>query len=245
MLPEVGERFYQSAAKAWKLHNPNYEVHLWTDRRTYPHEQQAQILADMQRFAEQNQLIFHQVTHGDCYSDAFYEKEAGIEARGPHAPLDANWGAASDILRVNILLDLGGIYVDTDITCTGPLSALPQGSTILCRIEPAPLSTPSNNIIATTRNHPCMVEFRTIQQQAFTLLYNDQPPGIFDLYRTSKGSLESARAAWTMNNTGPMALTDALLRGEGGFKAAMVSHNMQAYEFPMTNITVDYHHSWV
>lgn len=36
----------------------------------------------------------------------------------------ANFGSASDILRVEILLQYGGIYVDTDVSCVRPLGAI-------------------------------------------------------------------------------------------------------------------------
>jgi hypothetical protein len=36
----------------------------------------------------------------------------------------ANFGSASDILRIEILLQYGGIYVDTDVSCVSPLGAI-------------------------------------------------------------------------------------------------------------------------
>ncbi|MBP0594791.1 glycosyltransferase [Paraburkholderia sp. LEh10] len=36
----------------------------------------------------------------------------------------ANFGSASDILRVEILLQYGGIYVDTDVSCVSPLGEI-------------------------------------------------------------------------------------------------------------------------
>jgi len=36
----------------------------------------------------------------------------------------ANFGAASDILRIEILMQHGGVYVDTDVTCVSPLGSI-------------------------------------------------------------------------------------------------------------------------
>lgn len=36
----------------------------------------------------------------------------------------ANFGSASDILRIEILLQYGGIYVDTDVSCVSPLGEI-------------------------------------------------------------------------------------------------------------------------
>ena len=38
---------------------------------------------------------------------------------------NANFGSASDILRVDILLKLGGVYFDTDVYCREPLGDIP------------------------------------------------------------------------------------------------------------------------
>jgi hypothetical protein len=71
--------------------------------------------------------------HNFCLANGIYLREVQIDLKmGKNAPIyqqelvnrGANFGSASDILRIEILLENGGIYVDTDVTCVAPLPSI-------------------------------------------------------------------------------------------------------------------------
>ncbi|MBC8720707.1 glycosyltransferase [Paraburkholderia sp. 31.1] len=69
-------------------------------------------------FCEQNRLKLREVQHDLKMgkNSTIYRRE--LVNRG------ANFGSASDILRIEILLQHGGLYVDTDVSCVGPLGEI-------------------------------------------------------------------------------------------------------------------------
>ena len=139
---------YVKNIKKWRKKNPDYEVYLWTDSGSVTPSLVAKAqenaastgvkIMDLQGNMKQF-LTDPNVTNGRLYND---------EVSGNHA----NYAAASDILRLEILShpDFGGVYIDTDIlpnkTSLGDIE-LPHGyarpmnfyNDAMCAIPGAPL----------------------------------------------------------------------------------------------------------
>lgn len=102
----------------WASLNPDYEVNLWIDRGSvHPEEMPAledqlkQISAQIRDLDTTDRGLLNKMLNKD-----FYEEEVtGVEA---------NYAAASDILRLAILEQEGGVYIDTD---TLPIDSKPLG----------------------------------------------------------------------------------------------------------------------
>jgi len=73
-----------------------------------------------------------------------------------------NFGERSQILRFAVLLSVGGVYVDHDVTCIQPLDKLLEANDFFCGMEslgPTVLSSsvnPSPHLIASTAQHPIL-----------------------------------------------------------------------------------------
>lgn len=75
-------------------------------------------VSSIENFCKRNKLRLREVQRDLKMGKnaAIYRKE--LVNRG------ANFGSASDILRIEILLQYGGIYVDTDVSCVSPLGEI-------------------------------------------------------------------------------------------------------------------------
>jgi len=98
----------------------------------------------------------------------------------------------SDLARVDILREYGGVYVDADfeaVSCIDPLLAL--GDFIVGAEDPPERNNPPyicNAFIASTPSHPCLARYSEVQERRLRLL-PDASPNV---------------------STGPFALTDVV-----------------------------------
>lgn len=92
----------------WAELNPDYEVNLWLDTATINHEH----LAKAYEQANKTHSVLRDLTttDKDLYDRMVNRDYYNDEATGS----DANYAAASDILRLAILESEGGVYIDTD-----------------------------------------------------------------------------------------------------------------------------------
>ncbi|GAB4189643.1 MAG: hypothetical protein Tsb0015_10430 [Simkaniaceae bacterium] len=120
---------------SWVERNPNWQVKFWTDRpRELPHPGLELCLVEDFSFANLEK----------CYKES------------------TNFGEKSDILRYEILLKEGGVYVDHDVECFKSFDSLLDSFDFFCGIEPPhpPVVNGSvtvcNNLIASIPNHPIL-----------------------------------------------------------------------------------------
>jgi hypothetical protein len=110
--------------KSWIAKNPDWTVKFWTDRqRPLPHP------------AMQLQLVqnFH------------------FTALKKYYDLSDNFAEKSDLLRLEILLQEGGVYVDHDVKCFASFDSLNAAYDLYCGLE-LPSQTPLSSSIHTTNN---------------------------------------------------------------------------------------------
>jgi hypothetical protein len=187
----------------------------------------------------------------------------------------ANFGSASDILRIEILLQRGGVYVDTDVSCVSPLGdiichqsyprfsavssvwrdGIPQShwesrdwwNTQIGGDQPPPIS---NSIIASHAGSAGLKSYKSLIHSKFKSLKTSE-----DLRREY---LENIRSA-TIRMTGPTAAAES-----SGFKkvrdrmfAELASSQVpdlrlqnrlfmrDNWYFPMHKVKDSYFHDWL
>jgi hypothetical protein len=119
--------------RSWIGKHPDWKVYFWTDReRPLPHP------------AMQKKWV----------SEFPFEKLAEYFDRTD------NFAEKSDLLRYEILNQLGGVYVDHDVKCLKPFGTLNNSYDLYCGLEvpfKTPLSSsvfPTNNLIGARPGHP-------------------------------------------------------------------------------------------
>ncbi|NGX45857.1 MAG: hypothetical protein K940chlam2_01037, partial [Chlamydiae bacterium] len=94
--------------RTWIAHHPDWEVIFWTDRKRLPPCEDMQV-----RLVQDFPFLFL--------------KERYEESN--------NWGEKSDVLRYEILYQLGGTYVDHDANCLIRFDGLHRGYDFYCGLE--------------------------------------------------------------------------------------------------------------
>ena len=123
--------------RSWLGKHPDWTCYFWTDRvRALPHPSlKVRMIQDLNW--EKEKLL-------ECYNNS------------------ENYAEKSDILRIEILYQEGGIYVDHDVKCLESFDALNQAFDLYCGME-VPYKTalessvlPTNNIVAARKGHPIL-----------------------------------------------------------------------------------------
>ncbi|NGX50531.1 MAG: Subversion of eukaryotic traffic protein A [Chlamydiae bacterium] len=121
--------------RSWVDHHPNWTFKFWTDRRRpLPHSKMELHLVSDFNFTK--------------LEDCFHESD--------------NYGEKSDVLRYEILLQEGGLYVDHDVRCFKSFAPFHKNFDLYCGLEPPhqPVLSSSisicNNIIGVRPGHPVM-----------------------------------------------------------------------------------------
>ena len=135
----LGPKEFPQASKeyvaSWVRKHPNMTFKFWTDRpRAAPHPKMETVCFDKYPFQS---------------------------LKSEYADSD-NWAERSDLLRYEILLHQGGLYIDHDVECFQSVESLNQEYDFYCGLEP--LHTPivnssvtaCNNLIGTTPHHPVL-----------------------------------------------------------------------------------------
>ncbi|MCP5505458.1 MAG: hypothetical protein H7A38_01070 [Chlamydiales bacterium] len=123
--------------RSWVDHHPDWTFKFWTDRRRpLPHKKmELHLLSNFQFTALQN-----------CFQES------------------DNYAEKSDLLRYEILLQEGGLYVDHDVECFNAFTPFHQQYDFYCGLETpheALLSssiTVCNNVIGAKKGHPVLKE---------------------------------------------------------------------------------------
>ena len=94
--------------RTWLAHHPSWTFYFWTDRKRMPPCKDLQL-----RYIKDFTFQF--------LADEFQESQ--------------NWGEKSDILRYEILYQIGGIYIDHDANCLRPFDGLHTGYDFYAGLE--------------------------------------------------------------------------------------------------------------
>ena len=135
----VGPREFPKSSRknieSWVDLHPDWKFKFWTDRlRALPHPKMEMVEIKEEHFSQGY--------------DNYLESN--------------NYAEKADVLRYEILLNEGGIYVDHDVMCFQSFEPLIQNYQFACGLEPPhkPIGQSSisvcNNIIASIPNHPIM-----------------------------------------------------------------------------------------
>jgi len=123
--------------RSWIAKHPDWKVKFWTDReRPLPHPEME--LCKIREFPFQK-------------LESFYHNSD-------------NFGEKSDLMRLEILYQQGGVYVDHDVQCFKNFASLHQSYDLFCGLEvpyPTSLSSsvlPTNNILGARAGHPILAK---------------------------------------------------------------------------------------
>ena len=123
----------QKNIESWVNHHPDWKVKFWTDRlRPLPH----------------SRMQLEMIDKGD-FSRLYAQYQASD-----------NYAEKSDLVRYEVLLNEGGVYVDHDLFCFESIEPLLKQYHFFCGLEPPhqPIAdssiSVSKNLIATIPNHP-------------------------------------------------------------------------------------------
>ncbi len=140
--------------RMWIAHHPDWTFKFWTDRiRVLPHPKMELCLIQDLKFLK----LY------DCFKKS------------------DNYGEKSDLLRLEILYQEGGIYVDHDIKCFKSFEPLSRAYDLFCGME-MPYKTclsssifPTNNTIGSRPGHPILIESMDWIASKWDQIENDYP----------------------------------------------------------------------
>lgn len=118
---------WNACMRSWLEHHPlssGWEINLWTES-----DAQSTFLASDASFSMKN--------------SAAYE----------YAILKKNYGLASDILRLELLWHVGGLYVDIDYLCTASVNDLHSTLTFYCGASNVGCVEVNNGLVGCTKRH--------------------------------------------------------------------------------------------
>jgi hypothetical protein len=170
VLPQSKEHPYRARVIQWAHYNRDWEVNLWVLEAFLDgvvgvqHEQMKLQVANLRIRGiqgEQGMLVRQNLIQ----AFASEVRHAGADKR-----LN-NWGAASDILRVAILNEEGGLYLDTDVVPGRALGTLVAPSGFLLHRVPGAIAITNDAMYAATAAQPFFVKFGTSLQANYRELF--------------------------------------------------------------------------
>ncbi len=142
-------------AKSWKTHNPDWSLNLWIDRATS---------GPLEPFDNVRQFPA-------LINEALYKKI------GHYVGVRPTIAARSDIVRYELIARFGGVYLDTDVECFGPIAELLVGVKLFISDEMGP--SPGNYMFGAEPNHPAMwTMVREIEGECQTYFKEKMKPQI-------------------------------------------------------------------
>ena len=194
----------------WARMNPGYEVNLWYTSKTLNSTAKAQ-MSELQQCAV-NAVVLRDI-NGDNKLMVGLDNSFADEAFNKLP----NFGAASDILRVAILIKHGGIYFDTDIEPVAPLGHLNPCYNFMVN---RPLGAYSNDILyAGIVKHDFFIKYRAKMIDNYSRLTADdwkqrrtdkETKNFSTQVVTGPGALYDTLAEWGIQPT-PTAATDPVV----------------------------------
>lgn len=212
----------------WKRKNPDYEMNLWIDSSTYKNGNSKEALEqqkeyeELKKWANLNHVIINDINPDSKESDPAINKRPDIknkmiskqfysdELKEP----GANYAAAADILRVDILQSEGGAYIDAEDVFPGdePLGDLITNTNLGGVLVKQQRNLLNNDFIVSIPNGSFISRFRDVIHTNYTKLYNG-PKRDLDAHRDQDYEsfrVERGRQQSTMMISGPGALSDSL-----------------------------------
>ena len=142
--PNTQSKPYRRYIVDWRAKNPTWEVYLWTDRSGRQRDL-------VHQWCEQNGVRHHSVLE-DARVLWGIEKELVFEQLQ-----EEFYANASDLIRLRILYQMGGLYVDSDVEPTVlPDIELPLGIGLLLRKDKGVLQSIAPHAIAAVQGHPVL-----------------------------------------------------------------------------------------
>lgn len=144
MPPNDQHRPHRRRLLDWKSSNPDWAVWLWTDRVGLEWTQLAE-------WCENHQIVLRSVL--DDASVLWGDERTWVLS----AIDDQFWATASDLLRLRILYQCGGLYVDSDVEpIVLPSLDLPLGIGMVLRMAEDRLSSIAPHALAAAPGHTCL-----------------------------------------------------------------------------------------
>jgi hypothetical protein len=123
--------------RTWIAQNPGWRIKFWTDRDRSPPCEGMELV---------HVKDFNFKRLGKCYEQS------------------QNWGEKSDLLRYEILMQEGGVYVDHDANCLRPFNGMHRGYDFFCCLETPHRPfvgrnvTCGNGVIGSRPGHPTVAK---------------------------------------------------------------------------------------
>ena len=142
--PNTQSRPYRRHIVEWTVHNPNWAVYLWTDRADHQKEQ-------LDQWCQENGVRHRSILEQGC---VLWGSEKDMVFEQLQIKSYAN---ASDLLRLRILYQTGGLYVDSDVEPRVlPDIELPLGIGLILRKDGGRLQSIAPHAIAAFQGHPVL-----------------------------------------------------------------------------------------
>lgn len=142
--PNDRERPHRRRLVDWVAQNPSWSIWLWTDRKDREWIQ-------LEQWCKDNSIVLKSVwdTHSILWGN---ERDYVYQAIQ-----QSFWATASDLLRLRILYQCGGIYVDSDVEpIQVPSFELPLGIGMILREENSKLISITPHVLAAMPGHSCL-----------------------------------------------------------------------------------------
>ena len=140
--PNTEELPYRYRLMEWRKHNPTWSISLWNDSQAREREQ---LLLWCNEHGITLQAVQEMVNWGG--EKKFFDEECA----------ERFYVTASDMLRLRVLYQCGGFYVDFDVMPLAlPMGALPLGIAMLLQNWDGRLASISPHAIASYAGHPLL-----------------------------------------------------------------------------------------
>lgn len=166
--------------ETWINHNPDKSIILWTDQLSYLDKTEDYSFGQkklLEWCKEKNIILLSvkDILSGNIDNEIFFMRELS----------KPNYGAASDIVRLEILKLYGGIYSDIDIACIKPPGNISaeRGIKINCAhrnitnkmhsLFTDHIDTILNDLIISTPNHPEIIKASELIKENFKLTFSE------------------------------------------------------------------------
>jgi len=143
-LPDYAVEF----RKTWIKHHPDWTFVYWTDQ---PSKKFGDVI--LNNFDELTQYLKKPNRSNFIVMNV---KKVKLKNKYLYKEKARNWGEKSDILRYEILYNIGGLYVDTDFECLQPFDDLHHCLDFYTGIADTKLFAVYNGLIASAKNSPIL-----------------------------------------------------------------------------------------
>lgn len=199
----VPERL-RDCIRSWRAFNPDVRMALWTD--------------DPWSISPETARLYDEVRSFDAAGLVNADLYAAVERwTGPRAAV----AARSDIVRMEVIAQHGGIYADMDVRCFRGIEPLLHGVRLMVADEHGPCN--GNYLFGAVANHPAM--WTAVRELRHSFMSYSRPPRprwwartICRLRRARRGALER----W--NRPRPVEVNPVLLCGPRYLNAKLQRH---------------------